>query len=377
MVIEPLDPHLGVGQGGPGRRPAMLDSQLPSFPFDALPPIARRYVGAVAAIMSADPSAIAMMSLATAGGAVPPGVSLQIGDTVVEPPVWVLVVGQEAVDDLLLIIEQCTGLLDSVGLALDPDFNQAWISLCDWDGKGECPKSARVLHLGDAGGEALITRFLQRGEGGLVVRYELVDWLRASLRAEPAIPAVRMFGALDQQANAAALLGLLEPPELAEFRALTALGVGARFLPVMVRSMEDLAGALPPEITRLRSKWDEGDLGGEAWNEYVAATVECDTLFRELAQLPARELELDPAASEIINEFQARARCLAEVEGAGGFGAFLVALPVAVGSLTLVLHLLTYGREALNLTVDAVAAEAAVRILETFVIPHAQAVYGD
>jgi hypothetical protein len=339
----------------------MIAAELPSFPFATLPPIPRRYVEANAANLIADPSAVALAYLAAASGVPPPGVALQVGAEVVEPRLWVLVVGAETASvppEDLDIIERCVVTLQQVECALKRKSAQAWQA---WSGRhGDKPAPSRELVYC---GEVPIS-FFARAQGGLVVCYELLAWLRA--------------GAVNRQAHTAGLLGVLERRALAELHDLAADGAAARLLPVLMRPMKDLAGALPVETVRQLAL----QLGDSASvDEYVVAGNDAFqgsyTLLRELAQLPLGPLELDPAAGEIIAEFQARARGSAEGERARGFGAFLAALPGAVGSLTLLLHLLTHGREARNLTVDAVAAEAAVQILETFVIPHAQAAYGE
>jgi hypothetical protein len=359
-------------------KPAMTDAQLPSFPFSAVPPMVRRYVEANAASLHVDPNALAMAYLASASGVPPPGVALQVGAEVIEPRLWVLMVAAESASvslgDLAEITEHCIDTLEKVESTSGRHAAQRWLA---WSAAGgERPIPSRQLSHGDALGEAPITGFLARADGGLVVRFEFVDWLRASLRAEQAIPGVRMFGPLDPQARAAALIAVLEQGEQAEFCALASKGAAACLLPVFVRSLGKLEGVLSPETTRLLAMSDS-----PLWTEHDEilrnSWASSDALLRELAQLPPCRLELDPLARAVLDEFAVRARRLGQAHGASGLGACLTALSCTIGSLTLLLHLLTYGREARNLTVDAEAAEAAVRILETFVIPHARAVYGD
>jgi hypothetical protein len=363
----------------------------PAFPLDTLPPKVRDFVRLKALSMGTDASALAMAVLAAASGAISHSFRLAMvpeDDWFVRARLWVALVNRVS-GKKTPAMNAATDPLKAKQRGIEERYAK---DVASWkaakktakkSGEPEPDEPPPPLELlaDDTTVEALGEILAQQDRGILVVRDELSGWISSMDRYRNGKSTDRAFwveaynggskpirrigrGRLYVEVCSVSLLGTIQDDMLDELRALAKDGLLQRFLPVMMR---------PPERETT------------VFGVKAATRVYADLIYelielnpRPHPSLPPLTLTLEDAALAAAGDIRGHLHDLTQTEGLGkGFLAFLGKLAGVHGSLMLILHFLTHGKEAPYEPVDAATAVAAARIIREFVIPHGWALYRD
>lgn len=367
----------------PGAPPQVLDPWeryiVPAFPMDVLPAFLRRYVEQQALSIGACRSGIAMAALTAASGAISHDFRLKMlrtGDWHARPRLWTVLVGDPS-DKKSPIVNAVTAPLHERDISASTAYARAyaaWEELMEAKqaGRRDQPQKPARHVVQDVTAEKLSEILSRSDRGALVQRDELAGWIgsmeqyKAGKGAGSADRAHwikaydggrytvdRVKGETVLSNFSVSFLGAVQPDRLAELGNLTSDGLLQRFMPVMLGKP-----TLPEEI------------------ETEATAEEYARVLSYLAELQPARILSSADAHEVVREFQAQ---IHEYEQSGifskGMTGFLGKLPGVLGSLALVLHLLSDPESGRETAVSGATMRAARTVLDAFVIPHAMEFY--
>jgi Protein of unknown function (DUF3987) len=376
----------------------------PPFPVDVLPPTLTSFVEAQGRSTGADLSALAMAAFTGVAGAMHADTRIRVGDDWRERPIlWTVLVGDPSTMKSPTVERATRPLVD-----LDAARHKLWeVLYAQWkqanQGKKGEPKSPPPPEK--------IAEILSRGpDGSLMVQDELAGWLGGFERYNSGAPSRSFFlqcwnggpylkdrvgkGRNDEDAEirvdnlALGILGGIQPDRLAQLRDLTSDGLVQRFLPVLMQPASR----------------------GDQYLPVAEANVRYAELIRSVSEAPPGNFRFADDALEVRDRVFDKLHPLEGVEGLSS------ALIGAIGKLRgyfaricLVLHVAeqydttdlienpewpraegerlmkllgidpaTMGSLAAGIDTDEISrrtAEAAEKLLDQFLLPHAFAFY--
>ncbi|OMI09276.1 hypothetical protein BSN85_17240 [Bradyrhizobium brasilense] len=297
----------------------------PPFPFEVLSPRLRKFVDATAKALGADPSAVAMASLAAVSGAMNAETTVRLSDDWLEKPIiWVLLVGPPSSLKSPIIDKATRPLrrIDQERVKLYREQHARWFQ----DKKNiPVPSAPPRCVINDATPEK-VTEILSRAPcGSLSVQDEVAGWIESFERYNSPSRAFYLQtwnggtftkdrvgkGRDDLGAEicidnlALSILGGIQPDKLTKIGDLTDDGLLQRFLAILMKS-----SGLPDTYT----------LVGAAAGDY-------EQLIRSINAAPAQQFKFDDDACEVRDDVLRRLHDLEKVDG------FPTSLLAAIGKL--------------------------------------------
>lgn len=350
---------------------------VPPFPIDCLPPVLRNFVERAARNIGVDPAAMAMTALGASSGAIDHGFALKLkahGNWYASPRLWVMLVGDASTKKtptLAACLKPLRGAERELQLAHKRDLARH-AERKEAGEKEPAPappvrfiaNNITVESMGD-----LLTRQnrgilgeqdelsgwigqMDKYGGGKGAAADRAFWLQAYNGGPMAVDRIGRGNTYIENCSVS-LIGGIQPRRLAELGNLSSDGLLQRFLPVMMG----------------RPTYPEDADDGAAVEAY-------DRMVAQLLSLNGVRLKLSADAAIVTADLHRFIFDAEEVDGLGdSFRSFLGKLSGVHGSLMLLLHLAADPLEASYDDVSAATAEAAARIVRTFIIPHAMALY--
>ena len=337
----------------------------PEFPLEVLPPLVREFVVGQAEVLGCDVASMAMTTLGACSGALDHRCSLKMmrhGNWFAHPRLWLLLCGDPSRKKTPLI-DAATWPLEQHQKRLQTEY-KLMMQLAG-DDKEKKPDPPSRLVVWDTTIEKLGELLARDNRGLLVKRDEFSGWIgsmeKYSGSGRAGASANRAFwlkawdggpyivdritrGEIFIDNLSVSLIGGIQPAKLLEISGLTSDGLLQRFLPIIM-------GASAPPIDRPINA-----------NAYAG-------LISQLLKEEHRTLSLSDAALEVTNTTR---KYLFELEQsasglADGFQAFVGKLAGYVGSLALLLHMLT---DPKNDVVQKKIAENVDRLVVDFILRH-------
>jgi hypothetical protein len=296
----------------------------PPFPIEVLSPKLQTFVAASAKSMGADPSAVAMATLAAVSGAINAETSVRLGAGWSESPIiWALLVGPPS-SLKSPIIAKTTCPLRSI----DHERRKDWERLVQQkqnSKKAALPPRPLRCVINDVTSEK-VAEILSRGpSGSLMVHDELAGWIDSFERYNGSSRAFFLQawnggpftkdrvgkGKNDLDAEifvenlALSILGGIQPDRLAKLKDLTDDGLLQRFVTVLMKSAD-----LPDTSTPV-----------------AAAAADYEQLIRSIDAAPAQQFKFDQDACQVRDDVLSRLHDLEKVDG------FPAPLLAAIGKL--------------------------------------------
>ena len=256
-----------TAEANPPSEPSFVDPFAdfvgPEFPREVLPRMLVRFVDAEHRAMGADPSAIAMATLAAVAGAMHAETQVSMGEGWREKPiVWAVLLGPPSAMKSP-IIDRVTKPLTQIDHARDKQWRQEhgkWLQNKQSDKTLPCPARPNRCVINDVTPEK-VAELLSRGpSGSLMVHDELAGWLGNFERYNSGSSARALFlsswnggtflkdrvgnGKHDADAEirvdnlALCILGGVQPDRLGKLGDLTSDGLLQRFLIVLMKAAE-------------------------------------------------------------------------------------------------------------------------------------------
>jgi Protein of unknown function (DUF3987)/Bifunctional DNA primase/polymerase, N-terminal len=345
-------------------------SPVPDFPLDVLPFKVADFIRVTAKSTGGDINAVAMTALVSCATAIDQSYRLKMkrtGTWRVPPRLWVMLVGDPS-SKKTPIIQNCLAPI----IGIERELDRAYLAeYARWkkaheDGDPE-PEKPRRFTANSITIEKVAEILSRQGSGITVINDELGGWIGTldgskgrGGEADKGFWAEAYNGGryrTDRIGRGEAVvenlccnfIGGLQPSMMERLGALNDNGLLQRFLPVMMRQGDVSA--------------DVDDLALSFW----------ETLLARLSSYAGCTMTASPAGMEVFTGFERRCNELQRMTSLGAqFCTFVGKLMGLQGSLALILHLIDNGWDS---PVSEGSAEAATRILEEFVIPHALAFY--
>jgi Protein of unknown function (DUF3987)/Bifunctional DNA primase/polymerase, N-terminal len=367
-----------------GEAPSLLDPWAefiaPAFPLPTLPPRLRAFVERKALSIGGDTGAVAMAALAACSGALDHGfhARMQVHDNWHENPrLWVLLVGDPS-SKKTPIINAALRPLEAAAAAnakrqAEEDRGYA-DALRAAQGKIALPERTWFpRYIAQDITVESVGELLSRQSRGLLIKYdELAGWIGSMDKygGSKAGMSDRAFwlktydgghyqidrkstGSKFVQNCSVAFLGGIQPDRIADLGNVVSDGLLQRFLPVLMRPA-DRSQDLP---------------GGSAVADY-------ENLIGQLLRLGAKEITLSAEAREVKVSLETFLHDVTQTQGlSSSLRAFAGKLTGVWGRLALVLHLAGDPDYGTMQPVSGAVAEAADRLVRTYLLPHAVAFY--
>jgi hypothetical protein len=346
--------------------------QVPEFPIDVLPHAAvREFVVAQGEVLGCGPSAMVMGALTTFSSALDHRFALKMmrnGNWYVSPRLWVLLYGDPSKLKTPLI-NAATEPLEAFQAEVQEVYKQE-LQLAELSGekKPKKPEPPERYVVWDTTIEKLGEILARSGRGLLVKRDEFAGWISSMEKYGRGEGANRAFwlkafdggrGSVDRISRgeifidnlSVSLIGGIQPKRMAELHGLTSDGLLQRFIPHVMKEQK------------------------------FALDRPCDTrayssLVRQLLRTSPQVLLLSDPALKVMDALRLHLHDLGRTTGgmADGFQAFVGKLPGMVGSLTLILHMLTDSGKV-KPEVAPATVENVRRLVDDFILPHALEFY--
>jgi hypothetical protein len=344
---------------------------VPDFPIEILPPVAREFVNAQSIVMGCDPAGMAMSVLAALSGAVSHRFALRMmrhGSWWENPRVWALLAGDPS-SKKTPIFNAATSPLEEYQHYIGQQYKER---LRESEEKGaEKPNPPQRFVVFDTTIEKLGDILSRSADGLLVKRDEFSGWVGAleKYSSNKGSAADRGFWlkafdggpySIDRISRgetlidnlSVSLIGGIQPARLAELGGLTSDGLLQRFLPVVLK----------PSRLALDQPTDD-----EAYGRVVRALI--------LAR-PER-LILSDEALEVMHGLRQELHDLETATAglANGLQGFVGKLAGYAGRLALLLHMAHDPERGQTYAVGAGTVESVRKLILNFIIPHAVLFY--
>jgi hypothetical protein len=351
---------------------------VPPFPLDVLPSAAHDFVETKSTAMGADPSALAMATLAAFSGAIHHRFRVKMmknSDWYEHVRLWVLLFGRSS----WLKSPIMDAVLWPIRHAQADVQREYQAALRDWKANGEeeadKPDPPERYLAGDITVEKL-GELLSRSDRGMLAEHdELAGWIGRMERYHTAgkgASADRAFylrcwnggpytidrvktGELLVPNASLSIIGGIQPQRLNELQGLTSDGLLQRFTVVFMQEPKE-----PQDI------------------DCAAVTKAYAALVYGLLNLPGQRFSLTDAAADAMAELQQYLFSLERVGGAfsEAFASHIGKLKTYAGVLTIILHLIADPKGAMKLSaIGKPAVEKATRVIKEFLLLHAREFY--